>query len=292
MSDLHDAAQAGDTAAVRAILSADPYRVTDRRDDRLTPLHLAASAGHADIAGLLLRASANPNARGYGGFTPLHAAAEHGRLEIVRDLLDHGASTKAMSEAGETPLHTAARKGHVEVAGLLLDRGADPNAVSQCGGTPLHSAATAGRMDVADLLLLRDALANARSTAHAGPFTPWDAARAAGHGALADLLLHHGGSDRAAGPLDAHRSAERGYDGRLALLLGRDPALVSRRDVVGGRTPLHWAAAGGRGSVAELLLAHGADPKARDKRGAIPADLAAASGFAELAKRLGDAAAG
>ena len=290
MSDLHDAAKAGDVEAVRAILATDPYRVTDRRDDRLTPLHLAASGGHVEIAGLLLRASGNPNARDYGGATPLHAAAEHGRLEIVHALLDHGASTKVMSESGETPLHAAARNGHAAVAAVLLDRGADPNATSQCGGTPLHSAAAAGQANVAELLLQRDALANARSTAHAEPFTPWDAARAAGHQALADLLLRHGGSDRAAGPLDAHRSAERGYDGRLALLLDRDPDLVSRRDVVGGRTPLHWAAASGRASVAELLLAHGADTKATDKRGAIPADLAEASGFSELAKRLGDAA--
>ena len=292
MSDLHDAAQAGDTAAVRAILAANPYRVTNRRDDRLTPLHLAATAGHAEVAGLLLEASANPNARAYGGATPLHAAAEHGRLEIVRALLDHRASTKVLTETGETPLHAAARQGHAEVAALLLDRGADPNATGQCGGAPLHAAATAGQADVAELLLSRGALANARSTAHAEPFTPWDAARAVGHEALADLLLHHGGPDRAAGPLDAHRSAERGYDARLALLLERDPGLVLRRDVVAGRTPLHWAAVSGRGSIAELLLAHGADPKARDKRGATPADLAEASGFSVLAERLKQAAAG
>ena len=286
MSDLHDAAQAGDVEAVRAILVADPYRVTDRRDDGLTPLHLAATAGYAEIAGLLLRASANPNARAYDGSTPLHAAAEHGRLEIVRALLDHGASTKAMSDAGETPLHAAARKGHLEAAGLLLDRGADPNATSHCGGTPLHAAARAGAAEMAELLLRRGALANARSTAHAQPFTPWDAARAAGHEPLAELLLRHGGADRAAGPLDAHRSAERGYDARLALLLDRDPALVSRRDVVGGRTPLHWAAASGRASIAELLLAHGADPTVKDKRGSTAADLAEASGFGELGGAL------
>ncbi len=292
MSDLHDAAQAGDVAAVRAILAGDPYRVTDRRDDRLTPLHLAATAGHAEIAELLLRASANPNARAYDGATPLHAAAEQGSPEIVRAMLDHGAWTKVMSEAGETALHAAARKGHVAAVELLLDHGADPNAASQCGGTPLHAAAAAGQAEAAELLLRRGALANARSTAHAEPFTPWDAARVAGHDTLAGLLLRHGGSDCAAGPLDAHRSAERGYDGRLALLLERDPALVSRRDVVGGRTPLHWAAASGRGSVAELLLAHGADPAAKDKRGASPADLAEASGFPELARRLREAEAG
>lgn len=285
--DLHEAARTGDADAVRAILAGDPYRVSVRKDDRTTPLHLAAAEGHAEVAELLLRASARPDARAYGGSTALHVAAEHGRLDVVRTLLDHGAAPSPMNEAGETPLHAAARTGHVEAAGLLLDRGADPNATSQCGGSPLHAAATAGQTAAAELLLRRGALANARSSAHAEPFTPWHAAREAGHAALAELLLHHGGPDPGSGPLDAHRSAERGYDARLELLLQQDPAVVSRRDVVGRRTPLHWAATSGRASIAELLLAQGADPKAKDKHGKTPADLAEAAGFAELAARLG-----
>jgi ankyrin repeat protein len=286
MSDLHEAARAGDIETVRAVLAKDPYRIGDRRGDRMTPLHLAAEAGHAEIAGLLLAASASPNVRAYGGSTPLHAAAEKGHAAIVADLLAHGAWAAPFNEAGHTPLHLAAGAGRLEAARLLLEAGADPNAKGDCGGTPLHAAAAAGELDMAGLLLGRGGLANARSTAHAEPFSPWDAAVRAGHEEVAGLLLRHGGSDRAAGALDVHRSAERGYDGRLAWLLDRDPALVSRRDVVGGRTPLHWAAAGGRGSIAELLLARGADPDARDKRGESPADLARASGFDDLAERL------
>ena len=60
--------------------------------------------------------------------------------------------------------------------------------------------------------------------------------------------------------------------------------------MVGRRTPLHWAAASGRGSIAELLLAHGADPGITDKHGKTPADLAEAAGHAELAGRLRGAA--
>ena len=286
MSELHEAARAGDVAAVRAILAKNPYRVGDRRDDKLTPLHAAAQGGHEEIADLLLAASASPNARAYDGSTPLHAAGANGHAGIVGALLAHGAWPAPFNEAGDTPLHLAAHEGRLEAARLLLDAGADPNARSACGGTPLHAAAERGQVELAQLLLERGALANARSSAHAEPFSPWDAAAQAGHQAVAELLLRHGGSDRAAGALDAHRSAERGYDGRLALLLDRDPALVSRRDVVGGRTPLHWAALSGRGSIAELLLARGANPGARDKRGQRPADLAEAAGFTELAERL------
>jgi ankyrin repeat protein len=286
MSELHAAVEAGELETVRTILRKDPYRVGQRRDDKLTPLHLAALGGHAEIAELLLDASASPNVRAYGGSTPLHAAAADGDARIVRALLTHGAWPAPFDEAGDTPLHLAARGGRIEAARLLLEARADPNARSSCGGSPLHAAAEAGQLQMARLLLEHGALANARSTAYAEPFTPWDAALKAGHAELAELLLRHGGSDRAAGAIDAHRSAERGYDGRLGLLLDRDPGLVSRRDVVGGRTPLHWAAASGRGSVAELLLAKGADPGARDKRGMTPAELAAAAGFPDLAQRL------
>jgi ankyrin repeat protein len=62
--------------------------------------------------------------------------------------------------------------------------------------------------------------------------------------------------------------------------------VASRRDVVGGRTPLHWAAASGRGSIVDLLLDRGADPAAADKRGRTPAELARDAGFSEVAERL------
>lgn len=286
MTDLHEAAHAGDLDAVRAILAADPYRVTRRQDGKITPLHRAAAEGHAEVVELLLRASAAPNTKDYGGSTPLHAAARSGHLESVRALLDHGAKPSPMNEAGDTPLHEAARAGHLEVARLLLDHGANPNALSQCGGTPLHAAAGAGRLKEAELLLRCGALANARSSAHSRPWTPWNEAEAAGDSAMADLLLHHGGADKAAGPIDAQTAAGRGYDGRLEVLLDGDPALMHGRDVLHKRTPLHWAAASGRASIAAMLLARGADLTIQDKRGMTAADLAEAGGFGELADRL------
>ena len=82
------------------------------------------------------------------------------------------------------------------------------------------------------------------------------------------------------------RSSRSVSDAWLDLLLEQDPQLISSRDLLHRRTPLHWAAASGRTSVAEQLLARGADPSLKDKRGMIPADLAAAVGFDQLAERL------
>ena len=286
MTDLHEAAQAGDVDAVRSILAQDPYHVGRRQDGKLTPLHRAAAEGHGEIVEMLLQAAAAPNARDYGGSTPLHAAARGGHTDSVRALLAHDARPSLINEVGDTPLHEAARAGHLEIARLLLAHGADPNAKSQCGGTPLHAAAGAGRRDLAGLLLQQGALANARSTAHAEAWSPWHEAQAAGDPAIAELLLHHGGADKAAGPIDVHTAASRGYDGRLELLLARDPGLLQSRDVLHKRTPLHWAAASGRGSIADMLLARGADATIPDKRGMTAADLAAAAGHGHLAVRL------
>ena len=286
MSDLHDAAAAGDTDGVRAILARQPLRIRELKGAKTTVLHSAAAAGHGEVTELLLGAGAAPNARDYGGSTPLHGAARGGHARSVADLVAGGAKPNPINEAGDTPLHEAARGGHLEAAGRLLNHGADPNLKSSCGGTALHAAAAAGQRGAAELLLARGALANAHSSAHADPWSPWHAAVEGGHRELAELLLRHGGADKAAGPIDAHRAAERGYDARLRLLLERDPDLVSRRDVVGGRTPLHWAGASGRSSIAELLLASGADPAARDKHGRTAADLAEAAGFPALAARL------
>ena len=286
MTDLHEAAGAGDVDAVRAILATDPYRVRERQGAKITPLHRAAAAGHGEIVGLLLKASADPDARDYGGSTALHMAAAAGHDAAVDSLLAAGAKPSPMNEAGDTPLHQAARGGHLEIARRLIAAGADPNARSACGGTSLHAAAAAGQRETAELLLRHGALANARSTAHAGPWTPWDEARQAGHAALAELLLRHGGADKAAGQIDIHTCAERGYAGRLEFLLDRDPALISSRDLLHRRTPLHWAAASGRTSIAEMLLARGSDPALQDKRGMTPGDLARAGGFGEVARRL------
>ena len=41
-----------------------------------------------------------------------------------------------------------------------------------------------------------------------------------------------------------------------------------------GATALHWAVAGGKAGVVALLLAHGADPEARDGRGTLVRELA------------------
>jgi cytohesin len=283
---LHKAAQDGDLATALRLLADDPYLVKSREDYKLTALHRAAMAGHADLVAALLDRSADVDARDYGGGTALHGAAAQGRREAAAALLDRGADPNAVDEEGLAPLHFAARAGHEAVAALLLAKGADPNARGRFTGTPLHEASEQGHRGTVELLLAHGGLANARSGGSHKPLTPWHAARHAGHAAIAELLREHGGHDRAAQAVSIHRAAEYGYLGRLKVLLKEDSTLVTSRDYLYRRTPLHWAANNGHKDAAELLLANGADLEACDKNGDTPLSRAEAMGHPDLVALL------
>ncbi|KAG2428347.1 hypothetical protein HXX76_010493 [Chlamydomonas incerta] len=77
--------------------------------------------------------------------------------------------------------------------------------------------------------------------------------------------------------------AARARDVRLVSALLDQGALARVSD--GTTTPLHLALQAGSGPIARLLLAHGADPNAKDKSGS-PARSAAASSSKELAELL------
>lgn len=89
---LHDAAQAGDLARVKALL-ARKYPVN--RFDKLgkTPLHHAVSKGHLSVVQELIRAGANVNAHDERviGNTPLSDSVRECSLEMVKCLIDAGA---------------------------------------------------------------------------------------------------------------------------------------------------------------------------------------------------------
>ena len=94
-----------------------------------TPLHLAATFGHKEIAELLIDKGADVNAMGgLLGWTPLHWAASEGRKEVAELLIAKGADVNAKKwggdYTGDTPLDTAIRRKHPETADLLRKHGA------------------------------------------------------------------------------------------------------------------------------------------------------------------------
>jgi uncharacterized protein len=157
-SPVADAAQAGDKVAVRALLK-QAVEVNAAQGDGMTALHWAAMNNDAELAQLLLYASANVRATTrIGGYTPLLLAAERGYAEVLEPLIKGGADVNAKTSNGTTPLMFAAASGNADAVKTLLDRGADVNAKESTRGlNAAMFAAASDRAAVIGLLASRGA---------------------------------------------------------------------------------------------------------------------------------------
>ncbi|MCU1438913.1 MAG: Ankyrin, partial [Naasia sp.] len=158
-----------------------------------TPLQLAASAGHGEMATALIAAGANVNQVSQQGTTALLGAAGSGNVAIVQMLLQAGATVENRAESdgvnalmvaamaghtavvqallaanarlditleddqptlnGWTTLILVADKGHAGVVQALLQAGAQVDQPNGCGLTALMFAARNGHADVVQALL-------------------------------------------------------------------------------------------------------------------------------------------
>ena len=167
---LFSASAEGRTNEVQRLLAtgADVHdRIEPEPDFEMTALHVAARAGHADVARALITAGADVHAKTFHctdqsrrETTPLMLAAMGGHAEVLQVLIEVGARVEATTifYDGETPLMRAAEAGHLDAVRVLLKAGADP-CVS--GGKEnldaLARAERKGHREIAELL--RDARA-------------------------------------------------------------------------------------------------------------------------------------
>jgi uncharacterized protein len=161
-SRVADAARRQDAAEMRALLQ-QRADVNGAGADGATALHWAAHWDDADIADLLIRARANPNAMNELGVSPLALACTNASAPMVRRLLDAGADPNARG-ARVPPLMICVQTGSVEAVRALIARRADVNVREPLRGqTPLMWAVSRKRPEVARILIDHGADVRARS---------------------------------------------------------------------------------------------------------------------------------
>ena len=252
---LHLAAQY-DFPAVAAMLiekganvhAAVSYRGVVGGDQGSTPLHFANSP---EMATLLLKAGADPNAKDASGSTPLFWNYVLVNPAVVSVLIQAGADVNARNNCGRTPLFNAWKPA---VVSALIQAGADVNARDADGETPLFCAKSPA---VVSALIRAGADVNARD---ADGITPLF--RASDEPAVASALIQAGANVNA-----------RDNKGDTPLFWVSKPAGVSALIRAGadvnagnnqGNTPLFEAY---NSTVASALIRAGADVNARNNVG-------------------------
>ena len=269
VSDVFTAAWLGDGAGVAAHLARHPELVDapDPAEDvqQVTPLAHALAGGATSVVALLLERGAA--VRAHSGKL-LRIATILNRPDLVRLLLAHGADARRVDslgplDAAERPIaalllaHGAAvprallpRACRADVSRnalhrvtVLLGYGADVNSRSREGLTALHYAVRGGELPVIRCLLDHGADVAARDP---DGLTP---------------LLHLARTRAALDPLPV-----------LEVLAGAGADLDARTGA--GETLLFFYARRGDAAAVRWLLAHGADPRVVNDRGANAAALA------------------
>ena len=133
-SDVADAAQKGDRAAVQKLIQ-QKADVNAPQVDGATALHWAVYKQDPEMVDLLIRANASVKAENRTGVTPLEMAAMYGNAVILDRLIKAGADAKRKGPNGETMVMFAARSGNPQAIKVLLEAGADVNARETIRGT-------------------------------------------------------------------------------------------------------------------------------------------------------------
>ena len=219
--------------------------------DGMSPLHLAAVVGDADLLKYVAECGADLNVKDKDGFAAIHLGALHGQAEVVRALLRRGAAVDPENQRGQIPLHYAAVLARSTCSLVLLHDGASVNHRDHFGMTPLHKAAGWGPSDMVRLLIRKGSEVNARDEKDQLPI---------------------------------HYSSAKGLPDITELLILKG-SLVECPDR-NGQTPLHLAAKTGNVDVIKLLLLHRGDPNAQDVKGQSALHLACFHGHREAVQTL------
>jgi uncharacterized protein len=290
---LPEAVKRGDVAAVEALLRAG-VQVNSAEGDGSTPLHWAAYDNNLEMARILLKAHADVNAKTrLEGLTPLYMACENGSAPMIDLLLSNGANANEADTLGATPLMEASASGSADAVKALLDHGADVNTgESVRNQTALMFAADQGRADVIRVLIAHGADPNLESKVVVPYRLPF-------HGLAnnGDAKKKTAEAKKTSDEEDESEAEEEQVDNSG----GGQPKTPAKGNMpkhmyheysaklVGGMTPLLYAARQGAIAAGEALIAGGANMnEASGSEHTTPLVLAIANGHYDFAKMLLD----
>lgn len=264
-----DAAEAGDTAAVRRALERGFDPATANADGR-TIYQIAKEKGFGDIEILARDLQQRPRAseteaealRGIvraaqAGDVPKLAAL----LDAHPDLIDGLAG--GLSKA--TALHLAALRSQHDAVRLLIERGASLDKRDfPDNAAPLHFAAAHADLETVRLLVEAGADVDGKGDDYGVGVIGWATCLRQVRTDVAEYLLAHGAALNlwSAIALDRETDVRRMIEAEPSLLAARMSRNLHRR------TPLHHAAAKNRARMVRLLLELGAGVRATDATGA------------------------
>lgn len=166
--------------------------------DGFNALLQAALQGQVEVVQLLLRNRAHvdsatlPAGNTSGGMTPLHLAAKKGHADVVCALLQMGANVNTVDDNGNNALHHCCiTSGGEDVADALLEVGADAerkfiNAAGSGKNTALHFACMSGQHRMVMALVTKGADLELRN---AEDKIPYKVAVDAGHDQVREVLM-------------------------------------------------------------------------------------------------------
>jgi ankyrin repeat protein len=268
-SDVADAAERGDSAALRKLIG-QKADVNARQADGATALHWAVYHDDPAMVDSLVKAGANVKVANSFGSTPLSLAAENGDAAIVKRLLDAGADPNERMGNSDTVLMMAARTGSLAAIQTLLDRGADVNAIETARGTTALMWAVAQRHPAAVQLLVDYGADVSAASTSAWQDRPVSYAKASDprpsrkRGLFGNQIGPKNFRGTEGGGLTALVYAARDNDlesVRILLAAGADINQVTHY----GWSPLLIATQNRYYQLASYLLDHGADPNVTNK---------------------------
>jgi serine/threonine-protein phosphatase 6 regulatory ankyrin repeat subunit B len=270
-----DAAFGGNLSVVKMILQHMGGKGLDETDNEgWTAVYHAATEGHEEMVGYLLRKGAQAGITDSVGRSPFTWAAMRGHLGVVKMLLQHtgGKGLNQTDDKGVTALHWAGFKGHEEIVTFLLSQGARADIADQNGMTPYMDAACKGHVGVVKMILQHMGGKGLDETDIEG-LTALHWAAESGQEEMVGYLLSQGAQADIAdqkGSTPLMDAACKGHVGVATVLLEHTEGQGLDQTDKNGWTALQWAAQKGHEKMVRALLLAGADATITDHWGRTP----------------------